>query len=121
MTARAVPRIALCMAVIGGALAGAAPAALAQPDLVTARYVCERGVGIPATVVTGAEGSVAVLNVEGRQITLVGTPTATGMRFAWPSDGSGYVWRTADGTATLSWFEAGASEEVVLLKDCRIE
>ncbi len=75
--------------------------ALAEMDLQTARYLCERGVEVPATYVNdGQGGSVVVLNVEGRQIALVGEPAASGARYGWPSGGSHYVWHT-QGTEAL--------------------
>lgn len=75
----------------------------AAPEFTTLRYRCDRGVEIPATYVTGAEGSLVVIHIEGRQITLLGEPAASGARYGWPSDGSNYVWWTTDDGATLSW------------------
>ena len=66
-------------------------------------YACERGVSVPATFVNGLDQSLVVLNVEGRQITLVGEPSASGARYGWPSDGSNYVLLTKDDAATLHW------------------
>ncbi len=63
----------------------------AEMQVSTAIYQCERGVEIAESVVSTEEDAVAVIHVEGRQITLVRTPAASGVRYAWPSDGSGYV------------------------------
>jgi membrane-bound inhibitor of C-type lysozyme len=77
-------------------------AALAQ-DFSTATYTCDRGVEIPATYVNGPEQSLVVIHVEGRQITLLNEVAASGARYGWPSDGSGYVWWTKGEAATLYW------------------
>jgi membrane-bound inhibitor of C-type lysozyme len=76
---------------------------MAAPEFATTGYACDRGVMVPATYVNGAEGSLVVLHVDGRQITLVGEASASGARYGWPSGGSGYVWWTKGSEATLSW------------------
>ncbi|MFM2357233.1 MAG: hypothetical protein RLZZ528_2969 [Pseudomonadota bacterium] len=103
---------------LAAALSVLAGPALAQPDLVTTRYQCDRGVEVPATYVNTSEGSVAVINVEGRQITLVNVPAGSGARYEWPSDGSGYVWWTKGPEATLLWKDAEKGEEVTLYALC---
>jgi membrane-bound inhibitor of C-type lysozyme len=100
-------------------LAVSAGAAFAAPDVVTASYTCERGVRVPVTYVNAAEGSVAILTVEGRQITLFQTEAASGARYAWPSGGSGYVWWTKADEADLLWSDGASGEETPLLSDCR--
>ena len=75
----------------------------AAPEFTTQRYICDRGVEVPVTYVNAAEGSLVVLTVEGRQITLVSEAAASGVRYGWPSDGSNYVWWTKGEVATLSW------------------
>jgi membrane-bound inhibitor of C-type lysozyme len=72
-------------------------------DFSTTRYQCDRGVEIPATYVNGPDQSLVVIHVEGRQITLVSEPAASGARYGWPSDGSNYVWWTKGDEATLYW------------------
>ncbi|MES2914604.1 MAG: MliC family protein [Pseudomonadota bacterium] len=76
--------------------------ALAQ-EFQTVTYACDRGVEVPATYVNGPDQSLAVIHVEGRQITLLNEPAASGARYGWPSDGSGYVWWTKGDEATLFW------------------
>lgn len=76
---------------------------LAAPDFTTQRYLCDRGVEVPATYVNAAEGSLVVLHVEGNQITLLSEEAASGARYGWPSDGSNYVWWTKGEEATLYW------------------
>jgi membrane-bound inhibitor of C-type lysozyme len=102
-----------------GAFALAAPAS-AGMDTLGATYLCERGVEVPVSYVNGSDGSVAVLYVEGRLITLPIAISASGARYAWPSDGSGYVWWTKGETATLYWRDGATSEEVTLHAECRM-
>jgi membrane-bound inhibitor of C-type lysozyme len=85
------------------ALAALLPQAAAAQEFTAQRYTCDRGVEVPATYVTAAEGGVAVINVDGRQITLLAEPAASGARYGWPSDGSNYVWWTKGDAATLYW------------------
>lgn len=79
------------------------PAVALAQDFSTATYSCDRGVEVPATYVNGPDQSLVVINVEGRQITLLTEPAASGARYGWPSDGSGYVWWTKGEEATLYW------------------
>ena len=105
-------------ALILGAVAGPA---VAEMQIDAAIYRCERGVAIPATYLTTEADSAVIINVEGRQITLTRKPAASGARYAWPSDGSGYVWWNKGDEATLSWFDAELSEEVTLYRECRAD
>ncbi|MFN3847531.1 MAG: MliC family protein [Paracoccaceae bacterium] len=100
---------------IGLALAGllCPLAASAAPEFATTRYVCDRGVSVPATYVTAADGGLVIIHVDGAQITLVSEVAASGARYGWPSDGANYVWWTRGDDATLYWKEAG--EETPLL------
>ena len=112
----------LPVAVVAG-IAAAAPA-FAEFDLQGGSYLCDRGVEVPVSYVNGADGSVAVVHVEGRLVTLPIAPSASGARYAWPSDGSGYVWWTRGEEATLYWHDgttAGETGEVVLLAGCRLK
>ena len=79
------------------------PTAAAAQDFTTTTYACDRGVEVPATYVNGPDQSLAVIHVEGRQITLVNESAASGARYGWPSDGSNYVWWTKGDEATLYW------------------
>ncbi len=105
---------AAALAVIAAAPAGAF-------DLGGGTYLCERGVEVPVSYVNGGGDSVAVLHVEGRLVTLPIAPSASGARYAWPSDGSGYVWWTKGDEATLYWRDGTTSEEVALLDGCRLK
>lgn len=84
-------------------------------------YLCDRGVELPVAYVNSSDGAVAVLEVEGRLITLLNEPAASGARYAWPSDGSGYVWWTKGDTATLYWRNGETADEAVLYAECRVK
>lgn len=75
----------------------------AAPEFQSVTYVCDRDVQVPTTYVNTPEGSLVVLVVDGRQITLLNEPAASGARYGWPSDGSNYVWWTKGAEATLYW------------------
>lgn len=113
--------IGAMLAAITLAPAFAAPA-MAGLDLIAATYICERGVEVPVTYVneTGGEGqSIAVLTVEGRQVSLFVEISGSGARYGWPSDGSSYVWWTKGDTATLYWKDGETATEIPLLNDCK--
>jgi membrane-bound inhibitor of C-type lysozyme len=107
-----------CLGAVTALILAAQPG-LAVPEVVTMTYTCERGVSVPVTYVNAVEGSVAVLTVEGRQITLFQTEAASGARYAWPSDGSGYVWWTKADEADLLWRDGASGDETPLLSDCK--
>lgn len=96
----------------------AAPA-LAEVEIINTRYACERGVTVPAAYVNGGETSAVVLQVEGSQVVLYAERAASGVRYAWPSDGAGYVWWTKGDEATLYWRDGEGGEETALLDGCR--
>jgi membrane-bound inhibitor of C-type lysozyme len=60
------------------------PGLAAAQEFTTQRYTCDRGVEVPATYVNGADQSLAIIHVEGNQITLVNEPAASGARYGWP-------------------------------------
>jgi len=84
-------------------LLGFVPGLAAAQEFTTQRYTCDRGVEVPATYVNGADQSLAIIHVDGNQITLVNEPAESGARYGWPSDGSNYVWWTKGNDATLYW------------------
>ena len=100
-------------------LLGAVAAQPAAAEVMTARYICERGVEVPASYING-EGMepVAVIHVEGEQITLILERSASGARYGWPSGGSNYVWWTKGDTATLYWRDGETTIEEALYSDC---
>lgn len=89
----------------------------------TPRYTCERGVEIPTVYINtenGSEPGVVVLMVEGRMINLEATgEAASGVRYRFPNDGSGYIWWTHQGEAQLIWYDAEVKEEVTLYAFCK--
>lgn len=74
---------------------------------------------MPVVYVNAADGSAAVLTVEGRQVALLSEPAGSGVRYARPSEGSGYVWRTKGDEAMLLWRDGAAVTEAPLLGACR--
>ena len=109
----------LCVAVCGLLIGGAASAGATS----TPRYLCERGVEIPAIYINSDDGSepgIAVIQVEGRMINLEATTeAASGVRYRFPNDGSGYVWWTHQGAAQLLWYDTEVGEEVTLYAFCK--
>lgn len=87
--------------------------AAAELAVATVRYGCERGVEIAASYVNAGSDGAAVIQVEGRQVALLLAPSASGARYAWPSDGSGYVWWTKGNEAMLLWRDAGGAETIL--------
>lgn len=80
------------------------------------QYSCDRGTVIFVTYLSAdAAGAAVVIYAEGRQIALLSEsdPGTEVSRFAWPSDGAGYVWLSGRNDGTLLWKEAGT--ETVLL------
>jgi membrane-bound inhibitor of C-type lysozyme len=67
----------------------------------------------------GAE-SVAVLNVEGGQITLIQEMSGSGARYGWPSGGSHYVWWSKGDAATLLWRDGETTIEEPVYADCAV-
>ena len=52
-------------------------------------------------------------------VTLWAEPAASGVRYAWPSDGSYYVWWTKGEGAALYWHDGENGTETLLLGDCK--
>jgi membrane-bound inhibitor of C-type lysozyme len=102
-------------------LAGMLAAGPASAEVITVRYLCERGVEVPVTYVNadGAD-SVAVLNVEGGQITLFREISGSGARYGWPSGGSNYVWWSKGDAATLLWRDGETTIEEPVYSDCMV-
>ena len=105
----------------GGLIAALMMAAPASAEVITVRYLCERGVEVPVTYVN-AEGAeaVAVLNVEGGQITLIQEISASGARYGWPSGGSHYIWLSKGDAATLLWRDGETTIEEPVYSDCTV-
>ena len=93
--------------------------ALAEIAAQNTNYTCDRGVEIPVVYVNDAATSLAVLVVEGRQIMLYSEPSASGVRYGWPSDGSNYVWWSKGSEATLLWRDSATNSETALISACK--
>jgi hypothetical protein len=94
---------------------GAASPAHAALELTQTTYGCDRGVVIPAAYVSdGVETAVVTLMYEGRMFSLVGQAVEGAVRYAWPSDGAGYVWQVGGTTGRLSWRAADGTEALLL-------
>jgi membrane-bound inhibitor of C-type lysozyme len=97
------------------------PLAVLELQMTGSRYLCERGVEVPVVYVTDSETEVAILLVEGRQISLYGEAVASGARYGWPSDGSNYVWLTNDSGGTLLWKDGTSGTEAPILAGCEAQ
>ena len=51
--------------------------------------------------------------------TLLQEPSATGLRFAWPSDGSHHIWELQDGVGTLSYRDGEQGTVTPVRTACR--
>lgn len=112
MTGRGVLAAVLPLLVVAGA-------AQAELDAISARYLCERGVEIPVTYVNGSDGSAVVFTIEGRQIALLQVAAASGARYAWPSDGSGYVLWNKGAAITIYWRDGATGQETPVYAGCK--
>lgn len=106
-----IPRAALALSLL-------ATPALAETQVQNGRYLCDRDVSVPVVYVNAEDVSLVVLQVDGSQVLLYTEPAASGARYAWPSDGSGYVWWTKGAEATLYWKDGEAGAETPILT-CR--
>ena len=91
---------------------------LAEMNAQNQRYICERGVQIPAVYVTSGDSSIVILTVEGNQILLYSEATASGVRYGWPSDGSHYVWLSKGEATMLFWHDGATNKETTLYAAC---
>lgn len=95
--------------------------ALAEMSVQGTRYLCERGVEVPVVYATEGADGIAVLNVDNQQIQLFLEPSASGVRYGWPSDGSNYVWLSKGDAATLLWKDGATGTETAILSDCKAQ
>lgn len=100
-------------ALIAIALTMAGAPVWAQTGFVTARYICDRDVEVPATYINPEDQQFVVIHVDGEQITLLSEVSGSGARYGWPSDGANYVWWTKGKEATLYWREADKETPVL--------
>ena len=72
-----------------------------------------------ATYISGDEGSLAVIHVEGQQVALGQVISGSGAKYAQSADGVGYVWWTKGDEALLMWEDVPNSTDETLLSQCK--
>lgn len=98
-----------------GGETGAMPVATV-PDYMSMHYSCDREVPVQVTYVNAAEGSLAVLMLENRQVVLENEVSASGARYGTGDDSGSYVWWSKGDSAFLMWRKQG--EETTILDNC---
>lgn len=83
-------------------------------------YQCERGVQLPVTYINSSGGGAyAVLQVDGQQIAMRNTVSASGALYISNDKERSYSWHSKGGGGVLSWQPAGESEHsVIVLSEC---
>ena len=83
-------------------------------------YQCERGVSLPVTYLnSGSGGAYAVLHVDGQQIAMRNTVSASGALYVSNDKERGYSWHSKGNSGVLSWQPAGEPEQsVIVLSEC---
>ena len=98
----------------------AAPDAPVSPHTGTVTYTCSGGRVLPVTYGQEADFSNSVkISPDGQKLTLLEEPIDGGRRFAWPSDGSNYVWEVRGVIGTLLWHDGTTNAETPRLTDCK--
>ncbi len=84
------------------------------------QYQCERGVALPVTYLNTASGDAyAVLQVDGQQIAMRNTVSASGARYMSIDPARSYSWHTKNDFGVLSWQPADEPDNsVVVLAEC---
>ena len=81
-------------------------------------YQCERGISLPVTYLnSGSGGAYAVLQVDGQQIAMRNTVSASGALYISNDKERGYSWHSKGNSAVLSWQPAGEPEQSVIVLD----
>lgn len=93
--------------------------AAAEMAVASRTWVCERRVTIPVTSMSGPQGAIVVMDIEGRRITLHGESGPGSGRYSWPSGGSGYVWTEEAGVGRVLWRDGTNGTEAPILTGCR--
>lgn len=87
-------------------------------------YACDGGKALVVTYDAAGDPPSAVIDVDGRE-TLLQEPSETGLRYAWPSDGSYHILQLDDlfkvpgGRGTLSYRDGEAGTVTPVLTGCR--
>lgn len=94
--------------------AGAASAA----ETISATYLCDRGAQLSAVYVNDITPPLAIMMLEGRQVVMTNTISASGAFYQqFPEGEAGYFWRTKGSEGNLVW-RAADGTETPLLNDC---
>ena len=101
---------------------GSTAAADGLPDVVSVIYQCDRDVRLPVTYINaGGFESVAVMQVEGRQVAMRQFVSASGAKYASFDEELGYRWWSKGDIGFLTFLAADhTAEEVDLLMDCHV-
>lgn len=82
-------------------------------------YLCEDGTRIGVVYGAQAGQNSVTLSYNGETAVLLAEPAASGARYGWPSDGSGYIWWTKADQGTLYWKDGEkGGQETVLHSGC---
>ena len=117
----------LALMTVSAGLLLQAGAALAQPaggdTIQKIDYYCERNIVIPVTYINTAAGtSFAVINVDGKQVSMTESPSGSGALYVAIDEQDSYRWHEKSGEAILSYLQADDSaEEQTLLSQCRAD
>lgn len=108
--------------VLSACLSSSWALAEASNEVQQVHYQCERGVVVPVTYLnTSSGGSYAVLQVDGQQIPMEITISASGARYTSIDAERGYTWDTKGDSGSLYWQPTDAKEDsdsVTVLADC---
>ncbi len=98
----------------------AVPPEPVMPLVGTINYTCSGGTVVPVTYSTDANGNTAlVLTAYGANYNLIEEPGGSDRRFAWPSDGTHFVWVVKGNTGTLLTYNGATASETPSLTDCK--
>ena len=108
----------LVLAVFAGPVAGQD-----RLDVIDVVYACERSVDVPVTYINGdGYESMAVINVEGRQVPMVQGTSASGAKYIGLDEQISYRWWTKGDEGMLLFLEADhTAEEEILLRYCTLK
>jgi len=96
------------------------PAAAEVPAAGTITCVCDGSKVFAVEYGVENEEQMVRLDAEGRGMTMqMCDPSARGLRYAWPSDGSFPVWQLASGQSTPNYRDRAHGTTTPLLTHCR--
>jgi hypothetical protein len=90
------------------------------PPAGTVSYLCDGGRSLLVTY--GRENDQDIITIDptgdGPEM-LISFPTADGLQYSWPSDGSFHVWALKGSTGTLSYRDGELGTTTPILTNCR--